>query len=393
MNVEALPNPTLITEESARAASISDLRRLDDLFQQIERECETFVGYPCSGDIDFRLLYRFLQFPINNVGDPFVPSSYRVNTKLFECEVLQWFAKLTHAQEGDYWGYVTGGGSEGNLYGLYLARELHPDGIVYYSEQTHYSVSKNLRVLRMPSIMIRSLPNGEIDYEDLRETIRIHREVPPVVFANIGTTMKQAIDDVERIREIFRSMAIPRSYIHCDAALGGMVLPFVDNAPVWDFRAGIDSLSISGHKLIGSPVPSGVVLARKEHVSRISRLIEYVGTLDTTLTGSRNGITPLFLWYAIRAHGEQGFREKVARCLEMSEYAIQRFNAIGVRAWRNPFSMTVVFPHPPQKVLEKWQIAVQGNDAHIITMPHVRRDQIDELVADIEAALQEVGVS
>lgn len=366
--------------------SISDAQRLDELFQQIEQACETFVGYPCSGEIDFRPLYRFLQFPINNVGDPFVSSSYHVNTKQFECEVLRWFAEITHAPEGEYWGYITNGGSEGNLYGLYLARELHADGMVYYSEQTHYSVSKNLRVLKMPSIMIRSLPTGEIDYEDLMESIRIHRETPPIIFANIGTTMKQAIDDVERIREILRMLAIPRSYIHCDAALGGMVLPFVDNAPVWDFQAGIDSLSISGHKLIGSPVPSGVVLARKEHVSRISRLIEYVGTLDTTLTGSRNGITPLFLWYAIRVHGKQGFRDKVARCIELARYAVDRFQEAGIAAWRNPLSMTVVFPHPPQPVLDKWQIAVEGDDAHIITMPHVRRDQIDQLVVDITEA-------
>lgn len=363
-----------------------DSRRLDELFKQIEHECETLIGYPCSSEIDFSQLYRFLQFPINNVGDPFVSSSYRVNTKQFEREVLQWFAEITHAPEDEYWGYVTNGGSEGNLYGLYLARELLADGMVYYSEQTHYSVSKNLRLLKMRSIMIRSLPSGEIDYEDLKESIRIHRETPPIIFANIGTTMTQAVDDVGHIRQILQTMAIPRSYIHCDAALSGMVLPFIENAPAWDFRAEIDSLSISGHKLIGSPIPSGVVLARKDHVSRISRLIEYVGTLDTTLTGSRNGITPLFLWYAIRVHGKQGFREKVARCIETAEYAVDRFHSIGIAAWRNPLSMTVVFPRPSRAILDKWQIAVEGENAHIITMPQVRHEHVDRLIADIQAA-------
>lgn len=377
-----------INNRSFVALPPSSEARLDELFREIEHAYETFVGYPCSGDMDYSPLFRFLQFPINNVGDPFDESTYRVNTKQFEREVIQWFGKITHAPEDSYWGYVTNGGSEGNLFGIYLARELYPEGIVYYSEQTHYSVSKNLRVLKMPSIMLRSLPSGEIDYDDFQESVRIHRELPPIVFANIGTTMKQAVDDVGRIRQILRSMAVPRSYIHCDAALGGMVLPFVEDAPEWDFRAGIDSLSISGHKLIGSPVPSGVVLARKAHVTRISRLIEYVGTLDTTLTGSRNGITPLFLWYAIQIHGEQGFRDKVARCLEMAEYVIERLNAIGVRAWRNNFSMTVVFPRPPQSILSKWQIAVEGDDAHLITMPHVTREQIDRFVIDLDDALQ-----
>lgn len=362
--------------------------QIDELFQKLELAYETFIGYPCSGNIDYSPLYRFLRLPINNVGDPFDDSTYRVNTKQIECEVIRWFARITHAADDSYWGYVTNGGSEGNLFGLYLARELYPDGIVYYSEQTHYSVSKNLRVLKMPSIMLRALPNGEMDYDDFKESVRIHREVPPIVFANIGTTMKQGVDDVGRIRQILNSMAVPRSYIHCDAALGGMVLPFIDGAPVWDFRAGIDSLSISGHKLIGSPVPSGVVLARKEHVSRISRLIECVGTLDTTLTGSRNGITPLFLWYSIQKHGEQGFRDKVARCIEMSKYVVERLLTIGVPAWRNRFSMTVVFPRPPQAVLNKWQIAVEGDEAHLITMPHVTREQMDRFVDDFYTAKQ-----
>ena len=111
--------------------------RLDALYCRIGREYGTFIGYPCSREMDYGALFRFLEFPINNVGDPFVSSSYRVNTKELECEVLAWFADLLHAPSDAYWGYVTNGGSEGNLYGLYLARELLPDGMVYYSEDTH----------------------------------------------------------------------------------------------------------------------------------------------------------------------------------------------------------------------------------------------------------------
>jgi len=40
-----------------------------------------------------------------------------------------------------------------------------------------------------------------------------------------------------------------------------MILPFVPHPQPWDFRAGIDSISISGHKMIGAPLPCGVVLA------------------------------------------------------------------------------------------------------------------------------------
>jgi histidine decarboxylase len=363
--------------------------RLERLFRTIERESKTFVGYPCTCLFDYSELYRFLSFPINNVGDPYAPSTYRVNTKDIEREVLAWFADLTHADPDSFWGYLTNGGSEGNLYGLYLARELMPDGMVYYSEDTHYSVSKNLRMLKMPNIMIRSLPNGEIDYDDLRETIRIHRDVPPIVMANIGTTMKEAIDDVPRIRRMLRDLAIPRSYIHCDAALSGMILPFVPGAPQWDFAAGIDSLAISGHKFIGSPIPCGIALAKKGNVDRIARSIEYVGTLDTTVTGSRNGITPIFLWYAIERIGREGFTCAVRRCLELAEYAVERFRQQDVDAWKNPLAVTVVFPRPPESVLDRWQIAVKDDYAHIICMPHFTHELIDTLTGEIAHALQQ----
>ena len=368
--------------------SEDDKARLDGLLRKIERESDTFVGYPCRGDLDYGELVDFLRYPNNNVGDPFAPSSYRVHTREIEREVLAWFAELAHVPPEDYWGYVTNGGTEGNIYGLFLARELLPTGMVYYAEDTHYSVSKNLRVLNMRHIMIKGQPNGEIDYEDLYETLRIHRDVPPIIFANIGTTMTEAVDDVQRIGGMLRDLAIHESYIHCDAALCGMTLPFIEGAPVYDFRAGIDSISISGHKFIGSPIPCGIVLARKHHVERIARSIEYVGTLDTTLTGSRNGITPLFLWYAIRRAGAEGFRRQVAECLQKAEYAVERLREIGLAAWRNPFAITAVFPRPPAEVLEKWQIAVQGERAHIITLQSITYRQIDEVVADIAAAGQ-----
>ena len=364
----------------------TDQMLLDQCFDRLQRAAGLEIGYPVAFDFDYHALTPFLSFSLNNAGDPFMPMTYLLNTHEFEQEVVAFFAGLARAPEGHWWGYVTNGSTEGNLYGLYLARELLPQGIVYFSQDSHYSVAKNLHFLNMRHIMIRSQPNGEIDYEDLRETLRIRRDAPPIIFANIGTTMKEGRDDIVRIRHMLDDLAIESRYIHCDAALCGGYAAFLEPRPPWDFEDGADSIAISGHKFIGSPMPCGIVLARRGHVERIGQSVAYIGSVDTTISGSRNGFTPLVLWYAIRSLGVEGLRRRILESLDVAAYAEQRFKDIGMAAWRNPQALTVVFPQPAAAVCEKWQLATAGGASHIICMPHVRREQIDELIADIERA-------
>ena len=358
-------------------------KRIADAMAYIQSQAKTAVGYPTNHLFDYSALYPFLSYSVNNVGDPFESTNYRLNTMEIEREVIHFFAELTKLPEDQAWGYVTNGGSEGNLYGVFIGRETLPGAMVYYSEDTHYSVGKAMRLLNVRSIMIRRQKNGEFDYEDLRESIKLYRDMPAIVFTTAGTTMTGAIDNVATIKGILNEFLIDRHYIHSDAALSGMILPFVKDAPEWNFEHGIDSISISGHKFIGSPIPCGVVLAKRKNVERIARMVEYVGALDTTITGSRNGIAPLFLWYAIKRHGLEGFRSMVKQCHEMADYAIEAMKRIGVNAWRNKHANTVIFPRPSKEVLDRWQIAVHRDTGHIITMPHVTKEIVDRLISDM----------
>ena len=374
-----------LTSYCFHSLNASDQAKLDKLLEMCEIEADHFLGYPCTREFDYSPLYPFLSYPMNNVGDPYAESNFRINSHEFEKEVLAFYGDLIDAPEDSRWGYITNGGTEGNMYGTYLAREIFPNGMVYYSEDTHYSVAKILRMVHAKNIMIRSQENGEIDYQDLAETIKIHRDVPPIIFANIGTTMKGAVDDINRIRQIMADNAIINYYIHADAALSGMILPFVDSPQPFRFSDGIDSISISGHKMVGSPIPCGIVIANKHHVDRISRSVEYIGSVDTTISGSRNSISPLFLWYAIKTRGIDGFRKITERCFKMADYAIEQFQAAGIDAWRNKNSITVVFPRCCNTTMKRWQIAVQQDCAHIITMPHVEKRHIDKILSDILA--------
>jgi histidine decarboxylase len=364
----------------------TDQMQLDQFLEHLEQVAAREIGYPVAFDFDYSALTPFLSFSLNNAGDPFMPMTYLLNSHDFEREVVSYFAGLARAPEDQWWGYVTNGSTEGNLYGLYLARELLPDGIVYFSQDCHYSVGKNLHFLNMRHIMIRSQPNGEIDYEDLKETLRIRRDAPPIIFANIGTTMKEARDDICLIGSILDDLAIENRYIHCDAALSGGYAAFLDPRPAWDFEDGADSIAISGHKFIGSPIPCGIVLARRAHVERIGHSVAYIGSVDTTISGSRNGFTPLLLWYAIRSLGQEGLKQRIDDSLEVAAYTEEKLNQAGIAAWRNPQALTVVFPQPPKTVRDKWQLASANGMSHLICMPHVRREQIDELIRDIEKA-------
>ncbi len=374
---------------NAPALTPEDRQKLDDLYARLSAMRDKNIGYPCNQEFDYSELFRFLQFSVNNVGDPFSGSNYRMNTQDFEREVVAEFAEFAQAKANDWWGYVTSGGTEGNMYGLYVGRETYPEGICYFSEDTHYSVAKILRLQHTRSLMLKSQPNGEMDYEDLRESLRIHRDAPPIIFANIGTTMKGAIDNLLTIRSILNELSISKAYVHADAALSGMILPFVEDAQPWNFAAGADSISISGHKMLGSPIPCGVILARKKHVERVSRSIEYIGALDTTIAGSRSAIAPLFLWYRLHTLGHDGLRHTVNGCLERAEYAVDKLCAIGINAWRHKNSVTVVFPKPPESIMRKWILAPNQDICHLIVMPHVSRSIIDAFVDDFASAMNE----
>ena len=306
--------------------------RLKELLQTLKNAEQYQVGYPANQTADYSSLAPFLNHSLNNVGDPFHQTNYQANSHEFEQEVIFHFATLMHLDPAEAWGYVTSGGTEGNMYGLYLARELHPNGMLYFSEEAHYSIPKAARILNMPHTVIKRQTNGEMDYDDLRTMLTCYRNRPAIILVTVGTTMHGAVDNIPLIKDMLKQQ---EHYIHVDAALSGMILPYVANPQPFGFDTGIDSLSISGHKLIGTPLPSGIVLTRNNIAQRVGKTIEYVGINDTTLSGSRSGVTPIMLWYAINHYTEEYWRETVTRMLNTAEYAVQQFNRNGINAWRH----------------------------------------------------------
>lgn len=352
-------------------------QRLDTEYERLKKLDTMLLGYPCDAEFDYAPLYRFLEFPLNNIGDPFEPSTFRLQTKQFEREVLAFFARLFHVR--DYWGYVTNGGTEGNLYGLYAAREHLPQAPVFFSEHAHYSMKKNAHILGLKTIQVKSRPGGEIDYDDFEAKVKRVRRA--IVVANIGSTMTGAIDCVPRLSRILRRHRV-QAYIHADAALYGMVLPFVSNI-AFDFRTPIDSLAMSGHKFIGSPIPCGIVLARKKAVEKLRNYIEYIDAHDSTLSGSRDAFTPLVFWYRIHTIGLRGFKKQVLYSMGLADFLVRELNKIGWPDVRQSF-ITVAFRRPSDRLINKWELAAKGDMAHVICLPHERKPQLLRFVEDLK---------
>ena len=363
------------------------------LVGRVEEARPTLIGFPAATDfVDFTLLTHLVSGQLlNNVGDPWEEGIYPNHTKDMERGVVGILADLLRAPADDRWGYVTTGATEGNLYALYLARQLHPDAIVYHSSAAHYSVPKAVHLLGMQSIVVRANDTGEIDYSDLADQARRHRDQPVAIVATIGTTLTEAVDDVHRISTILDAAGIQNRYVHADAALAGIPLALLDPAarPGFDFADGADSVIVSGHKFVGMPFTCGVVVVKRSlRSAAVARSVAYIGGRDATITGSRNGHAPLLLWCALDGHGTDGLRRRAEAARELAAYTQTKLARLGWESFRNPFAMTVVLKTPPAAVTERWPLPSAGGWSHIICMPGVKRSQIDRFIQELGDALR-----
>jgi glutamate/tyrosine decarboxylase-like PLP-dependent enzyme len=144
----------------------------------------------------------------------------------------------------------------------------------------------------------------------------------------------------------------------------------------------IGSISVSGHKFIGSPVTYGIVLTHQPYVKKIETSVEYIGSKDMTILGSRSGLAALFLWYAIQTRS-QHFHKEVANCLQNARYLRDRLLELDYHPLLNDFSTTVVFDKPAIELCRKWQLATQGNIAHIVVMQHISTQKIDQFIDNL----------
>ena len=361
-------------------------RVIQEYKEKLEQRTDKHMGYPYNLDFDYGPLECLQKFMINNLGDPFIESNYGVHSREFEIGVLNWFAKLWEIDVADFWGYVTNCGTEGNLHGILVGRETLPDGILYSSVETHYSVFKAARMYRMDAIKVDTLASGEMDYDHFKSLLMQNQDRPAIVNVNIGTTVRGAVDDLDRVIDILRECGFNENnfYIHCDGALFGMMIPFVKKAPKVSFKKPIGSVSVSGHKFVGAPVPCGVVMTRLRLIKSVSSDVEYLNSRDATIMGSRNGHAPIYLWYTLTIKGYDGIRRDVEKCLRNAHVLRRMLHEADIQTMLNELSSTVVFERPEEEeFVRKWQLACESDIAHVVVMPNISIKKLETFVTEL----------
>lgn len=244
----------------------------DDALGQFKEFIETqhanFSGFQGNQDQDYAGRYPYLlDMHANNIGDAFSSGRYTLNSKFCERSVLDYFAALwnnnwPHTKDCDqedagqrYWGYIlTMGFTEGNIYGLYNARDYlkgrslledqqSPEEIssitrrgnetrgqhfvccepvrhehdaenayspvIFYSEDVHYSVEKASSLLELPSFKNvgdqfypRQCPITEDgDWPDMVPSHNYDRDNP------LSGSVK--VDDLTKLVEFFVARGYP----------------------------------------------------------------------------------------------------------------------------------------------------------------------------------------
>ncbi len=352
-------------------------------------------GYPANmEDYSYTTSYlRHLEskmYLMNNCGDPYQKGNYGMDSKSTEKKIISLVAENFGIAQGDYWGYITSGGTESNFWGIREGFNRFPDGKLYFSEDTHYSVEKYVfdgeNSERYPYEKIAVDKFGRISAKRLFEVVKRDRENGvngAIVVLTWGTTCRGAVDEVKKITDGLRQLEI-EYYCHLDAAHFGGIAKNQENAPsVMNLcELGVDSIAVSMHKFMGTARVNGVLLA----LTRRDRpVIDYIGQEDSTLLGSRDYL-PFSTYQRAK---EMLLRREKDHYSANVEYFERGLLSRGIGFERFENSNTFVIKQPCEEICKKYQLATfvdyDGLDkAHIIIFPFHEREIMDELLEDLK---------
>lgn len=382
--------------ESVQSSDDEYLEKVNRLYENNLSKHDYMFGYPANMEEDGYLLryLRYLEsklYLMNNCGDPYERGNYGMDSKETEREILKTFAKSFGLNEGEYWGYVTTGGTESNFWGIREGFNKYPDARLYFSEKTHYSVEKfvyNNRVGEVyPYTIVKCDESGKISVEDLKEKISLDREKygykPVILVLTWGTTKEGAIDPVKEITEFLKKEGT-EYYCHLDAALYGGIGKTQICAPIIsDLKSlNVNSVSVSLHKFLGASRANGILISLTRDKRKV---IDYIGQEDSTLLGSRD-FPPFSTLQRIREFFNLKPNDHYIKNVAYFRNLL-RERKIPYQTFDEEKCNIFVIDKPSDLICKKYQLTTYKEEgvpkAHIIIFPFHKKELMDRLVEDL----------
>src|SRR5262245_17193273 len=208
-------SPRVELEAELREPLPEEPAPVDALFDQLQR-----AVWPNIGNVQHPRFFAFIPSPSNFVSvmadalaagfNPFAGNWLEGSGPAqIELVTIDWLREMCGLPE-TAGGLFVSGGSMANLTALAAARlamlsNRSDDAVIYFSDQTHNSIEKALRVLGFAREQIRALPSDEnfrLPVESLRRATACDRaegKRPFCVIANAGTTNTGAVDPLDQI--------------------------------------------------------------------------------------------------------------------------------------------------------------------------------------------------
>jgi len=183
-------------------------------------------------------------------------------------------------------------------------------------------------------------------------------------------------------------------YLHVDAAFGGLIVPFLADAPLFDFRLeGVKSVTVDPHKMGLATVPAGGILFRDSTwLAHIKTETPYL-TEDAqyTFVGTRSGASAAATWAVFETLGREGFTKMVNQCLRLTRFLCAGLESQGFKLVTEPALNIVAFRCSNSKLLAEalrqrgWFVSYvpRLDCVRIVVMPHLRKRHLTAFLKEL----------
>jgi sphinganine-1-phosphate aldolase len=349
----------------------------------------------------------YTTFVVENGLSPFAfPSLLKMET-----EVASMMASLFHG-DSETVGNMTSGGSESIMVAVKAARDYartkkphitQPELLMPLS--AHPAFNKAAHYLGLKTVIVPT--NKETLAADLNA---MRNSITENTIMMVGSAPSYPHGIVDPIADLAAIAAEREIWMHTDACVGGLVLPFVRklgyHIPDFDFQVpGVCSISADIHKYGFTPKGASVILYRNPELRKyqIFAYADWPGGVYATpnVSGSRPGGPIASSWAILKYLGIEGYTKLAQKSMEATEKIIAGIEAIPeLYVLGKPPSVVFAFASDKfnvfalgEKMKEyRWFIDSQHLPPCLhMTISPIHATIVEPLLADLRAAVKEVA--